>query len=277
LNGVTTTADISPASPSSGGTFNVTNYQNAVVLPQQLAEAAASQSNPLTGSATGQLDVTGATPATMPTGTLDFSVDIPENVPPSGLSFDVPSSPATIGPFTAGSGGNITIAEDSSITLTLEVGGSPLPLTCTAFPNNTPDFTSGWMGTGEPTSGSISPVIVVADPSGGSGSDPSGGSASDPSGGSGGSSDPSAVSASAGSLAFTGTGSVVGWIGVSGMILILCGFALLVLIDAPRRTLARFVAYRSSHSSSALPGEGAHEPKRLAGGLRRLRSWLLGE
>ena len=159
LNDATTMGTISPAGVSAGGTFNVSNYQISVALPAALASAAAAVSpgQPLTGSATGQLDVTGGSPATLSTGTLNFSVTIPSPVPASGLALTVPSTPGTIGPFTASSGA-ITVAEDSSTTLTLIVAGSPLTLTCTAFPNDsvTP---SGITTAAEPTD-PLSPIIA---------------------------------------------------------------------------------------------------------------------
>jgi hypothetical protein len=47
------------------------------------------------------------------------------------------------------------------------------------------------------------------------------------------------VSVSSKSLAFTGPGPGIGMLGVIGGALILLGFALLVLVDAPRRALSR--------------------------------------
>ena len=54
-------------------------------------------------------------------------------------------------------------------------------------------------------------------------------------GGSGGSSDPSVVSASSSSLAFTGSGPGVGALGVIGAGLVLLGVAILALVGVPRR------------------------------------------
>jgi hypothetical protein len=158
LNDVETTAAVTPASPSSGQTFNVTGYQTSVTLPAALASAASAISPTLTGTASAQLDVTGATPATMSTGTLSFSVTFPSPIPSSGVPLSVPSSPTTVGPFTATST-NITVQESSSTTLTLTVAGAPLALTCTAYANNS--VPSGLV-TSTPSGNPIAPVIATA-------------------------------------------------------------------------------------------------------------------
>lgn len=297
LNGVTTTASLSPANPNSDTSFQVTNYQSTVTLPAALATEASAVSTSLTGSAQGQLDLSDATPTTMSTGTLDFSADL-SNIPSTGVPMYVPSTPGTLGPFTAGSGGDIVVEEDSSLSLTLVVAGTPLSLTCTAFPNNTPDFdtSNGYAGTGEPPmSEAIDPIIAVGDPSpapasavnsGGTGGS-SGGSGGS-SAGSGGASDPNIVSASSGSLAFTGSGALTGWIGLSGAVLVVIGFGLLFLIDAPRRLLVQLATVtgsrfgRSRRSRDQGPTSGSmHKRSKGEGagfsdGISRLGSWFLG-
>lgn len=281
LNDVTTTADVSPGSPSNGSTFQVTNYQSTVTLPEALANVASAVSNPLTGSAVGQLDLAGATPATMSTGTLNFSVTIPMPAT-AGVPFEVPSSPLTLGPFTATSSA-ITVQQASSTSLTLEINGTPLNLDCTAFPNNTPDFdpSNGWAGTGEPTSGNIAPTIATA--GGGSSSTTTVPGVETGSGGSGGSSGSSGssgsgdVSASSSSLAFTGAGPGLGWLGVSGAVLVLFGLGLLFLVDAPRRLLGRLVhsvpVLGRFDSPRSVRSEGSGDRDRL---YERVRWWLLG-
>ncbi len=74
-----------------------------------------------------------------------------------GLS--LPDTPATIPGFTATSSG-ITIQEDASAALSLNVAGSALALTCTAYPNNT--VTPSGITTATPTASPIAPVIAVA-------------------------------------------------------------------------------------------------------------------
>jgi hypothetical protein len=137
INGVITTGTITPASPASGGTFNVTNYQTQAAIPSSLVAAAQALGNTaIAGNASTTVDVTGATPATLAVPPSSFSQPIPSPVPTAGLTLNIPSPPGTVGPFTA-SGGAITMKVNSSANLTLLVSGSPLALKCTAYPNNT--------------------------------------------------------------------------------------------------------------------------------------------
>ena len=159
LNDVTTTAAITPSSPNSGDTFNVTNYQTIANVPTSLASAALALGNTtLSGSATTQLDVTGATPATLSSGTINFSVPLVNPLPPDGITLDLPDPAGTLGPFTATSS-TITVDEDTSASLTLEVSGNPLALTCTSYANNS--VPTG-ITTSTPTGSPINPVIAVA-------------------------------------------------------------------------------------------------------------------
>ena len=158
LNDVTTVASVDPSAPSSGETFNVTGYQTTVSLPQSLASAAEALSPTLSGSATGQVDVSGATPATLSTGTENFSLTIPNPVPAAGVTLTVPQTPLTLGPFTA-TGSELTVQQDASTSLTLELNGSPLTLTCTAYAN---DSVASGIVTKGPTGNPIAPVLSVA-------------------------------------------------------------------------------------------------------------------
>jgi hypothetical protein len=298
LNDAQTSAAITPASPNSGDTFNVTNYQVVVNLPSSLASAAQAV-NPagLAGSATAQLDVSGATPATLSSGTLTFNITFPSPIPSSGVPLSLPATPGTLGPFTATSTG-ITVQQDSSASLHLTVAGQDLALTCSAYPNNS--VTPSGIATSAPTVPPIAPVIAIAGggsqstttvapvstttkaPATGSGGGSGGGGASTP------------VAVSSRSLAFTGPGPGIGMLGVIGGALILLGFALLVLVDAPRRALSR-LAYlapttlrrfragdhdpRTRHwgaVAAQLPGRGRQMMQ--AGGrvTRKASTWLLG-
>ena len=161
LNDAMTSATLSPADPSAGQSFSLTGYQTVVNLPAALATAAAAVSpgQPLAGSATVQIDASGATPAQTPEGPLDFSVPFPTPIPASGVSLSLPSSAATVSGFTATSS-DVTIQEDSSASLSLNVAGSALALTCTAFPNDS--LTPSGITTGVPSSSPIAPVIALA-------------------------------------------------------------------------------------------------------------------
>ncbi len=241
LNGATTTATLSPADPTSGSSFSLDNYQTVVNLPASLASAAAAVSSSLAGSATAQVDASGATPATTPVGPLTFNLPFPSPIPSAGVTLSLPSTPQMVGPFTATSSA-ITIQEDSSASLSLTVAGSALSLTCTAYPDNS--VTPSGITTSAPTVPSIAPVIAVA--GGGSSTTTvpvtptTKAPATTPSSGGGGGATP--VTAKSTSLAFTGTGPGIGILGIVGGILILLGFALLVLVDFPRLAMAQFAA-----------------------------------
>ena len=239
LNDAMTSATVSPAAPKPGQSFSVTGYQTVVNLPASLASAAGALQPDLTGSASTQIDASGATPAKTPQGPFNFDVTIPNPVPDTGVALSLPNTPSTISGFTATSGA-ITIQQDASASLSLTVAGNALALTCTAYPNNS--VTPSGITTDAPTASPLAPVIAVA----------GGGSASTTTvapvttttkagggGGSSGGGGSNVVTASSHSLAFTGPGPGVGVLGVIGGVLILLGFALLVLVDAPRRAISR--------------------------------------
>ncbi len=255
LNDAVTSATLSPAAPTSGQSFSVTGYQTVVNLPASLAGAAAAVGGPsLTGSASTQIDASGATPAKTPQGPFNFNVPFPSPIPDSGVSLSLPDTPSTISGFTATSGG-ITIQQDSSASLSLTVAGSALALTCQAYPNNS--VTPSGVTTDVPTAAPIAPVIAVA--GGGSTSTtapptPTTKPGTTPTTSGGGGSKP--VTAPSKSLAFTGPGPGIGMLGVIGGALILLGFALLVLVDAPRRAISRLGFLASGATWRRLrPGE----------------------
>ncbi len=166
MNDVTTSGALSSEDPLPGQSFTVTGYQNNLSIPQDIVSAAAALGNTMiSGSATTQIDASGATPASSPSATMTFSVAIPTPVPASGLALAVPSTPGTIGPFTA-SGGPITISQGQQISLTLLASGSdtavPFSLTCTSYPNDTLP-TSGITQT-PPFGAPVSPVIASNGP-----------------------------------------------------------------------------------------------------------------
>ena len=70
----------------------------------------------------------------------------------------IPTTPGTLGPFTA-TGSGVTVEEDAAASLTLIVSGSPLALTCTAYPN---DSAPTGITSSTPTGSPIDPVIAVA-------------------------------------------------------------------------------------------------------------------
>jgi hypothetical protein len=251
LNDAVTSATLSPAAPTPGQAFTLTGYQTVVNLPAALAGAAAALQPNLTGSATAQIDASGATPATTPEGPLDFNVPIPNPVPSAGVTLSLPATAETVSGFSATSGA-ITIQEDAAAALSLTVAGNALALTCTAYPNDS--VTPSGITATAPTATPIAPVIAVA--GGGSTTTTTvapvttttkaGASPTTTSGGGGGTTTAKVVTAASGSLAFTGSGPGIGILGVIGGALILLGFALLVLVDAPRRAISRLAFLSSS-------------------------------
>jgi len=231
LNGATTSATITPANPTPGEQFNLTDYQTLVNLPQSLAAAAQAIQPQLEGSATGQVDATGATPSKASVGPFNFDVTIPTPVPASGVGLSLPSSPETVGPFTATSSG-ITIQEDTKSGLTLEIGGTPLNLVCTTYPNNT-IATSG-ITTTAPSGSTIDPVIAVA----GGGATTT--TTTPPTTSSVPPTTTVTVTTSPETLAYTGPSLMTQWMTIAGGILVMIGVGFFILVDAHRRVWTRF-------------------------------------
>jgi hypothetical protein len=284
LNDAMTSATISPASPASGQSFSLTGYQTVVNLPMGLASAAAAVSPNLSGSATAQIDATGATPAATPEGPLDFNVPFPSPIPDSGVSLSLPASPATIPGFTA-TGSQITIQEDSAASLSLTVAGNALALTCTAYPNNS--VTPSGITSSTPSAAPLAPVIAVA--GGGSTATtapPAPTTTTKPKAGAGATATTAApVTAAASSLAFTGPGPGIGVLALLGGAMILLGFALLVLVDAPRRVLAQLVTLGPDtwrrvrdrdRVAMAIPARGRHLALGTVRMARHTAMWFLG-
>ncbi len=288
LNGAVTSATLSPANPSAGQAFSVNGYQTVVNLPQSLASAAAALGSTLAGTATAQLDVfptTAATPATFKPPAITFNVPIPSPVPSDGVPLSLPSTADNLPGFTASSP-NFIVAEDSSASLTLMVSGAPLSLVCTAYPNNS-IATSG-ITTTPPSGSPLDPVIAIAG-TGATAPTPTTTPTTAPStSGSGGSGGSGAVPAASKALAFTGVGPGIGVLGVIGGVLILLGFALLVLVDAPRRALASLALVGNrAKNNHRRAGEQNHNPNQLwvttgnlpheAGRIaKRTGRWFLG-
>lgn len=232
INDVVTTASISPASPSSGQTFNVTNYQTKLTLVAQIAKAAVAIQPNIQGTATSTLDVSGATPGSQAAPAVQIDTAIPDQGV-NGVPLALPTSPESVGPFTV-TGGTITVSQDKTAQLTLEIGGNPLPTTCTAYPNNsnaTGLATAGTSISGTPTS----PVIATT--SAGSGTTSAGGTTATTAAPTA-TSAPPATAASNSSLPYTGAGPGLSLMGRLGVFL-LAGAFVLLLLDGSRRFLRR--------------------------------------
>ncbi len=159
FNDVVTSGTMTPPDPGAGGTFQLTDYQTTLVLPSSLVGAAAALGDTdMSGTSITQVHATGASPSAAPQSTGSFDVPIPSPVPDQGIVIHVPTSSATVGPFTA-SGENITLTQDKRTRLTLEVSGSALVLNCTAHRNHSEP--TGIVRSA-PYTPPIAPVIAVA-------------------------------------------------------------------------------------------------------------------
>ncbi|HTZ10006.1 MAG TPA: hypothetical protein VMB72_13095, partial [Acidimicrobiales bacterium] len=165
INDVTSSATLSPAHPAPGQQFTVTGYQSQVTLPSDITDAAASLGNDaISGSATTTFAAEGATPASVPSGTMDFDATIPDPLPAQGLTLSVPAAPLDIGTFTA-TASPVTITQGDQVSLTLMgTGTDTAPLaqaTCTAYPDDTEPSGIVPFGPDQPP---IEPVLATTAP-----------------------------------------------------------------------------------------------------------------
>lgn len=234
INGVVTTATITPANPSSGSTFNVTNYQTSLTLVSQITKAAAAIQPTIQGTANSTLDATGATPSSLAAPAVTINAAIPDQGA-NGVPLLLPTSPSSIGPFTA-TGSTISIAQDETAQLQLLLEGSPINTTCKAYPNNS-NATGLQPGTTPVAGTPFSPTIATT--SAGSGGSTAATTATTAAAAA--TSDTTAAPATSpasSSLATTGAGPGLQLLAILGAVL--AGAAVFVLaIDGVRRRLLR--------------------------------------
>ena len=248
LNDVVTKGTVTPATPAAGQQFNLTGFQTNVSLPNSIASAAAALGNSaITGTAGIKVDATGATPASVPSPTVQINTPIPSPVPPTGLALVLPATPGTVGPFTA-SGGAISLTIDPSVSLTVNVSGSALNLTCTPYPNNTAP--SG-ITSSTPTAAKASPVIASATAGAGGGGGTTATTAA-PAATTPTTAAPPTAASAGGSLASTGPGPHLWLVAVIGFIVLYLGSVALALVERPRSLLRR--ALRLVHLGRSAPG-----------------------
>ncbi|HEY5026320.1 MAG TPA: hypothetical protein VII76_15195 [Acidimicrobiales bacterium] len=111
-----------------GDTFNLTNYQDQVTIPPSVATTLVNEGiTQLEGTTGALVNATNATPGSMtpsiPWGPVSFGA--------GGVTFDVPSSPITVGPFTATSAASPPVLSEGTFTTALLVGGNPYTSICT--------------------------------------------------------------------------------------------------------------------------------------------------
>ncbi len=251
LNGVITTGTITPAAPASGAQFNLTNYQSNVSLPSSIVSAAAALGNSsITGTASVKVDATGATPASVAAPPITINAPIPSPVPSTGLTLSLPSTPGTVGPFTA-SGGAISLTVDPSVSLGLVVSGSTLNLTCNPYPNNTaPTGISSTAPAGAKaapviasTSGSSAAPPPAATPTTAAAATPTTAAAATP----------TTAAPATSSLATTGPGPHLWLVAIVGFVVLYLGSVVLALVERPRSLLRRALRLAPHSPAMATP------------------------
>ena len=158
FNNVVISGTLSPASPAAGQQFSLEDFQEQLAIPASVVQSAGALGNTITGITTATLAATGATPSSTPTGPLAFSEAIPNPVPSTGGALYAPTTPTTIGPFTADSS-DVSLTLGSSITLAITQLGTSSPIECSAYPN---DVMPSGSATGIPPGLPISPVVAFA-------------------------------------------------------------------------------------------------------------------
>jgi len=135
--GVVATA---PASVAPGGTITLTNVQTSTTVPASLVTELVSLLHVTSFGGTivtFDFNATGATPATVngvPSAGVTFSVKVTSGHP---ATIVVPSTPETVGTWTAGSSGNVTI-EPGNVDITTKVGTSTATIDCTTTASSIP-------------------------------------------------------------------------------------------------------------------------------------------
>jgi len=164
FNDVTTSATISPTTLSAGDQFQVNAYQTDIPIPPGAVTAAVGLGNGgFDGLAASYVDAYGTTSSQLPTGSMGFSVPIPNPVPSTALPLDIPSSATSVGPFTA-LGGPVTIAQDQSILVVAELSSKAFTMSCTAYPNDS--IAASGPTAMPPAAAPIRPVIATTSASG---------------------------------------------------------------------------------------------------------------
>jgi large repetitive protein len=116
-----------PASVASGASFSMTKYTMKFSIPDTGIFAGAAGLT-ISGSIATGVTATGATPASQSTTLSIPSTSIPSPMPSSGVPV---TATGTNLRFTAGSKGTASVSTTKSGTLTINVNGSPIALSCT--------------------------------------------------------------------------------------------------------------------------------------------------
>jgi hypothetical protein len=127
-------SETAPASVAPDGTVTLTDVQTSTTVPASLVTELVDLLHVTSFGGTVvtiDFNATGATPATVngvPAAGVTFSVKVKSGNP---ATIVVPSSPETVGPWTAGSSGSVSIAP-GNVDITTKVGSSTASIDCTA-------------------------------------------------------------------------------------------------------------------------------------------------
>jgi hypothetical protein len=164
LNDVVTSGTVEPTSLSAGDQFNLSGYQTQIPIPAGIASGLAGFGNTqLQGYSATTIDAFGASPSELSTGLEAFDVSLPNPIPPTGVTLDVPSTAGTVGPFTA-NGGAITVAGEQTTLMVAALSSHIVNLGCQAYPNDS--VTPSGVVESAPLGSPILPVITTASASG---------------------------------------------------------------------------------------------------------------
>lgn len=122
-----------PATVAPGGSVSLSSVQTSTIIPASLVTTLMTlfKVTDFQGTVvTFDFAATNATPATlnsMPSGGIGFSYKVKKN---TAVTIVVPSTPTTVGPFTAGSSGTMTIVP-GNVVISTTIGGSKSYVVCT--------------------------------------------------------------------------------------------------------------------------------------------------
>jgi hypothetical protein len=135
--GVSATA---PASVAPGGSITLTDLQTSTTIPASLVTELVDLLHVTSFGGTVitfDFNATGATPGTIngvPAAGIAFSVKVTTG---HSATIVLPSTPETVGPWTAGSSGTVSI-EPGNVTITSKVGTSSATISCTTTASSIP-------------------------------------------------------------------------------------------------------------------------------------------
>ncbi|HEV2361015.1 MAG TPA: DUF6801 domain-containing protein [Acidimicrobiales bacterium] len=120
-----------PASVTPGQTFSITGFQTTSVIPAAVVNVFVFlKYSDLAGTVTSfTVNATGATPASLNAAATPFSFKVPIQQS-AAATIVTPTTPISVGPFTAGSSGTVSIVP-GNVEISSKVGSSTVNVPCT--------------------------------------------------------------------------------------------------------------------------------------------------